>query len=126
MIAKIAVALLAAVNLLFGVIALTSPGRVARFIGLETTSASARGELRAVFGGLVIALAVLMVVALRRDDGPAILRTVAVIFAGLAAGRVVSLAADGVNAYTAIALLLEGGTAALLAWAAKVVGAAAG
>jgi hypothetical protein len=62
-----------------------------------------------------------MLAALRRPEGPAWLRALACGFAGLVVGRGVSLLADGVAAYTVIALLLEAATATVLAVAARAL-----
>jgi hypothetical protein len=113
---KALVATLGLANLAFGAVALVAPGRIAGLIGVELLGPAAQGEIRAVFGGLVLVLGGTMFAALRHPDGPAWLRLLALAFAGLALGRVASLVADGVQTYTLLALLLEAGSAAVLAW----------
>ncbi len=112
---------LALLNVAWGVFALVRPAVAGRFVGLEPTSAHGTGELRAVYGALVIAIGLLVGLAARADGGEQWLRALAVMFAAIACGRLVSLAFDGVNGYTLAALGLEGGTAVLLAWAAKAL-----
>ena len=102
-------------NLAFGAVALVAPGRVAGFIGFELLTPEASGELRAVFGGLVLVLGGLMLGGLRHSEGRAWLRALALVFGGLAFGRMVSLLVDGPNSYTFVALALEALSAVLLA-----------
>jgi len=116
---KAVVAVLGAANVAFGLVALAAPDRIAGFVGLGLASPSAHGEVRAVFGGLVVALGLLMIAAPLRPEGPAWLRALACGFAGLVLGRGVSLATDGIAAYTLVALLIEAATAAVLALAAR-------
>lgn len=113
--------LFAALNVAWGVFALARPAAAGRFVGLDPVTAHGAGELRAVYGALVIGIGALVALATRVDGGGQWLRALAILFAALALGRLVSLALDGVNGYTLAALGLEGGSAALLAWAARAL-----
>ena len=119
---RIVLVLLALLNVAWGLFALARPGAAGRFVGLSIDAAHGAGELRAVYGALVIAFGVVIAASLRLDGGDQWLRLLAILFAGLAAGRVISLALDGVVGYTLAALLLEAGTAALLYYGARSVG----
>lgn len=113
-------ALIALGNVFFGAFALVATDKVAAFIRLMPEAPQAHGEMRAIFGGLVLALAAL-VAAGAMDPGKygRWLSAAGLIFAGLALGRVVSLIADGIVTYTLVALVLEGGAAALCWYGAR-------
>lgn len=113
-------ALIALGNVFFGAFALVATDKVAAFIRLVPEAPQAHGEMRAIFGGLVLALAAL-VAAGAMDPGKygRWLSAAGLIFGGLALGRVLSLVADGAVTYTLIALALEGGSAALCFYAAR-------
>jgi hypothetical protein len=120
-----AIVLLGTVNVAFGSVATVLPGPVADFVGLAPQSDSALGELRAVFGGLVLSLGALMLVAPWRRDGPTIAWAVGTCYVGLTLGRLVSLALEGPSAYTGVALGLEGGAAAVLLLGSRALRSAA-
>lgn len=115
---KALVGLVAVGNLAFGAWSLAWPARAAQLVGFTLESDAARGEVRAVHGGLVLGLGVVMVAALRRSDGRHWLRALAPCFLGLALGRLVSLGLDGFTTWNGAALVLEAGTAVLLLLAA--------
>lgn len=119
---RILVVIVAVVNVAWGLFALARPAAAGRFVGLSSLGPHGAGELRAVYGALVIAIGVLIGLSLRIDGGEHWLRAFAILFAALACGRLVSLAADGASGYTLAALALEGGMAALLVWASRAIG----
>jgi hypothetical protein len=112
-------------HMILGLYGLYAPDSVAPMLGLETVTAGGRGELRAVFGGMVTAMGVAV---LRGSMGGAASRqwlwTVATLYVGLAAGRVVSLGLDGLTAHTLFGGILEGGLAVVLYWCGMELGAA--
>lgn len=97
----------AAGNALFGLVTLFNVDWAARTIGFTLQTAGARGEMRAVYGGLVLALGVVMFIALAKAECRQFLLPVALIFAGLVCGRLVSFVADGFSRYTLIIFLIE-------------------
>ena len=116
---KLLVGLVAAANVAFGAWSLALPSRAAGLVGFQLEDAAASGEMRAVYGGLVLGLGLVMGAALRREDGGHWLRAIGLCFLGLVFGRAVSLLADGLTTWNAAALVLEGATAALLLFAAR-------
>jgi hypothetical protein len=85
-----------------------------RLVGLAPDTATARSDVRAIFGGLELGVAALLVACARRPDWHAVgLLAQALAFGGLAAGRLLSLAADGTPA--GITFML---------WGPELVGAA--
>ncbi len=80
-----------------GLVALLQPERVLFFFGIRQLGRDGRNEVRAVYGGFGLAVAVLLLGTLSffapLRDG--ILFTVAVALLGMAAGRLVSVASDG-------------------------------
>lgn len=105
--------LVAGAHVAGGMLAIAQPVRAGEVIGLLPMSPAATGEVRAVYGGLLIVLGYLIFLAPSRPDGAAWLRVMGIAFLGLAAGRAVSLAIDGWAAYTAIALAFEAGSGGL-------------
>lgn len=105
--------LLVVVNVGFGVFAVAAPGRVAGMVGWTIDAPHGAGELRAVYGGLVGALGVMLGLAWSRRDG-SWYSALAIGFAGLTLGRLVSLAVDTVATYTLVAAVFEGLTALFL------------
>ena len=75
--------------------------------------------MRAVYGGLILALGIVMAWALRHPKGGHWLHAIGLCFLGLVAGRAVSLVADGLTTWNAAALVLEGATAVLLLFAGR-------
>jgi hypothetical protein len=110
--------ILAAINVLFGIIALAQPRRVASWIGFELMGTGALGEFRSVYGGLVAVVGILIAVAVLMTDGGPLIGSLALVFAGLVVGRAVSLAVDGFATYTVAAGIFEAVGMALLftAW----------
>lgn len=82
-----------------GVFALAAPHRLIAPFDITLGSATARSEVRAVYGGFGLAVAALLAVALADLAlRPGILTTVAAALAGMASGRLVS-ALDGRTAF---------------------------
>ena len=104
-------AALGLVNFGFGVLSLVQPQLVAGWIGFELLGPSAFGEMRAVFGGAVMVLGVLFVIASVISRPAPLLGGLMLVFGALSVGRAVSLAVDGWSFYTVVALALEGVTA---------------
>ncbi|CUR44592.1 DUF4345 family protein [Alloalcanivorax xenomutans] len=107
----------AMVFLVMGLVALARPPMVLAYFDVHALPAPMRNEVRAVYGGFGIAIAILLLVAwvspLWRDG---ITVTVAVALLGMAAGRLVSWAVDRVlPKWPARFLLLELVMAAMLA-----------
>ncbi|MEM1247256.1 MAG: DUF4345 family protein [Acidobacteriota bacterium] len=111
---RIVLVLFALLNAVIGLAALTVPRRLAGAIGYELTDTAAFGEMRAVYGGLFLALGVAVALALQRHDGAGWLMALGVLYVGLASGRLISALLDGPVRYTLITLLVEVGGAALL------------
>jgi hypothetical protein len=88
-----------------GLAFLLAPGLL-RFVDLAPASATARSDVRALFGGLELGLAAFLAACARRPAAhPAGLLAAALAFGGLAAGRLLSLAADGIPRALTFALL---------------------
>lgn len=113
-----ALRLVAVVCIAFGVAFFALPELVG-WAGLLALGPEGRGEVRAVYGGLLLVLGIVILEGLRRPDRRAWLEVAALVFGGLAAGRVAGLLHDGVASYTVGALLFEGCTAVLLLLAAR-------
>ena len=79
-----------------GAAALIRPAFIWAPFGVEPTTPAARNEVRAVYGGFGIALAILLVVADRSASGfrDGVLVAIAVALAGMAAGRIVGFAVE--------------------------------
>jgi hypothetical protein len=115
----------AAAHVLFGLYGLYSPQTLAPWAGLELTTPGAHGEIRAIFGGLIIAMGVAIGRgAVGGAGGRHWLWAIAAMYVGLVAGRVVSLGVDGFSMHTLIAGLFEGGLSAFLFWAGTEMPAA--
>ena len=117
---RLGVWLLVAINVGFGLYAIAAPHGVAEMVGVTIVETRGAGELRAVYGGLVGALGVMLALAWRRADG-SWFTALAIGFAGLALGRLVSLAVDGYATYTLLAAVFEALAALFLARAGRAV-----
>lgn len=81
--------------LAMGAVALVSPPWVTSFFGLREIPADMRNEVRAVYGGFGVAVAALLIAAVRVERiRSGVVLAVAVFLLGMAAGRVVSFALD--------------------------------
>lgn len=100
-----------------GVYALAAPARLIAPFDVELGSATARAEVRAVYGGFGLAVAAVLVLALAdRELRPGIVLTVAAALAGMAVGRVVSAVADGATPFypSGVYFFVEAAVAAAL------------
>jgi len=89
------VAVVAGFFAVMGVVALARPGFVVGLFGAPAPTRDGRNEVRAVYGGFGLAVAAILVVALREPAlRQGVLVCVAAALAGMAAGRVVSFAID--------------------------------
>jgi uncharacterized protein DUF4345 len=79
-----------------GAAALVRPAMIWAPFGVAPTTPASRNEVRAVYGGFGIALAILLVVADRSVAGyrDGVLVAIAVALAGMAAGRIVGFAVE--------------------------------
>ena len=90
------VAAVAAFLAAMGLYALAHPEGVTLLFGTPSLTRDGRNEVRAVYGGFGLAMAGLLVAALRGAAwGPGAILAVAVALFGMAGGRGVSLALDG-------------------------------
>ncbi|MCA9605081.1 MAG: DUF4345 family protein [Myxococcales bacterium] len=108
-IVDLVIALLASGFALMGVGALAAPALVTRQFGLPDLGIDARNEVRAVYGGFGVVVAIMLAVGLLRPELRAgICLTVGVALGGMASGRIVSAAVDrSLGRVPAAYLLLE-------------------
>ena len=111
---KTTVALIALANLAWGGLAFVAPWRAARLLDFEPGGRAAYGEIRAMYGGLLLGVGVITVMGLWR---PSWLRALSFGWAGLAAGRVISIFMDGYALATLSAGFFEGIIAVFLFYA---------
>lgn len=110
---------MALLHALFGLYGLYQPSQMAQIAELEAVTPAARGEIRAVYGGLFVAIGgILLRGALGGPVAAGWVRAVSVAYAGLFLGRVVSVAVDGPSGYTLFAGAFEIALAGFFAWAA--------
>ncbi len=94
-------------NFAFGVLAFFQPGIIAGWVGFGLEAPSAAGEIRAAFGGGVMVVGVLFLVATAMSRPGPLLGALALVFLGFAVGRVASLLVDGWSFSTLLALVAE-------------------
>ena len=106
--------------LAMGIGALLKPRLVTAQFDIPELSAAGRNEVRAVYGGFGVMIAVVLGLALQQPTMRAgVLVAVAAALAGLAAGRVVSAVIDRrFDAWPLRYLVLEAVVATMLVWAA--------
>ncbi len=103
-----------------GLCAMVRPAFVVAFVGLIPSTADARNEVRAVYGGFGVAMAALLV--LSSEDAtlrPGVLLAVAAALLGMAGGRVVSMIAERTGRWPVVFLVVE---AVLGAWLLRDAG----
>ena len=102
----------------YGLVCFANPGYLAEAAGVAAGTATGRTELRAMYGGLQIAIGTLALAgALRPAAAPVALLVLASVAAGLGTARLAGVALDGgFSSYTAAALAIEFGTLALATW----------
>ncbi len=111
--------ILALGHLLFGAYALLVPDAAARIVSLQPMTPGATGEIRAIFGGLIVGMGLVIVRgAVGGDRGKQWLLAASVAYFGLVLGRIVSLVLDGAVAHTLMAGAFEGLLGVLLFYAA--------
>lgn len=89
------VVLVAAFFLAMGCYALVAPAGVLAVFGVEVQSVDGRNEVRAVYGGFGVAVAAVLLLALRTPRlAPGIFVCLATAVAGMAFGRILSAAVD--------------------------------
>ena len=99
---------------------------VAGVFGFELLNTGARGELRALVGGLGVALGALILRgALGGRFGRQWLYAAGVVYTGLLTARIVSLGMDGLAVHTIFAGLYEAAMAVLFFWAGAEIGRSA-
>jgi len=108
----------AAVVLLLGLLSLFNPALATRLLGLEIVAPRGLSEVRATYGALFVTMAVLLLWALPlRPRAGIVVRAMGLLWAGAAAGRVASMAIDGIVTIGNVgALALAVVVAALLVW----------
>lgn len=106
----------------FGVVFLLDPAGYASKVDLVAATPSARAEVRAMYGGLELALAVFLATCAQRPEWWRLgLLLSAVAFLGLGTGRAVGLAIEGVAPpLMRVLLASEVVLAALALWAMRV------
>jgi hypothetical protein len=103
-----------------GIYALAAPAAMLRPFGVTLGNATARSEVRAVYGGFGLAIAAVLVYASRVPEvRTGVLVTVGAALAGMAAGRLVSVFGERTPFYPNwFYCLVEAGAAAVLFWSA--------
>ena len=100
-----------------GLLTLVRPRSIGAIVDIRLDAADARNEVRAVYGGFGLAMAAVLVVAMRvprLHDG--IVACVALALAGMVVGRLVSAVIERPGARSWVFAGAETAGAALLAW----------
>ncbi|MFO8150873.1 MAG: DUF4345 family protein [Trueperaceae bacterium] len=85
----------AGVVLLLGLLSLFNPVLATRLLGLEIAAPRGLSEVRATYGALFVTMAALLLWALpQRPRGAIVVRAMGILWAGVAAGRIASMAID--------------------------------
>ena len=83
--------------LVLGLLSLFNPVLATRLLGLEIVAPRGLSEVRATYGALFVTMAVLLLWALpQRPRGAIVVRALGLLWAGAAAGRIASMAIDGI------------------------------
>lgn len=111
---RVFLGLVALVWLPYGLLCFFQPGFLAGAAGVTSTSATGSTELRAMYGGLQVAIGVLALAgALRPPAAAPALRVLALLCAGLGAARLAGAVLDGAfSSYTVAGLAFELGSVA--------------
>lgn len=101
--------LMAAAFLLMGLGALWRPALVTAQFGIPSLTRDGRNEVRAVYGGFGIAMALVLLAAMEHAElRTGISMAIAAALLGMAAGRIVSLGIDrGIGRWPALYLVIE-------------------
>ena len=95
----------------------------AQLLGFDLLNTGSRGELRALAGGLVVSIGIMILRGtIGGQFGRQWLYAAGIVYSGLFVGRIVSLGMDGLAAHTVFAGLFETVMAVLLFWAGAEVG----
>lgn len=87
----------AGVVLVLGLLSLFNPVLAVRLLGLELVAPRGLSEVRATYGALFVTMGALLLWALpQRPRAAAVVRAMGILWAGAAAGRVASMAIDGI------------------------------
>ena len=104
-----------------GVSALVEPASIGRYFDMRIESVDARNEVRAVYGGFGIAIAIALVIAMTTPALRAgLVICVSLALAGMAAGRLFSACLERPGFWPWLFFVVEAGAAALL-WSARAV-----
>ena len=108
----------AGVVLLLGLLSLFNPVLAARLLGLDLAAPRGLSEVRATYGALFVTMGALLLWALpQRPRAAIVVRAMGILWAGAAAGRVASMAIDGILTVGSFGLLaIALGVAVLLLW----------
>lgn len=102
---------------LMGLMALARPASIGNYFDVQFTSVDGRNEVRAVYGGFGLAIALALVLATRMPELRAgVIACVALALAGMAAGRLFSAMIERPGFWPWTFCGIEAGAAALLAW----------
>lgn len=115
----VVIGLVAAMMGAMGVAAIAAPEKFLAVVGSQVLGRDGRNEVRAVYGGMGLAMAAGLLYAISADSyRPGILLFMAVLFFGMAAGRVVSAVFDkGVSGKMMGLAAVEALGGVLLVWA---------
>ena len=118
MIARIFLGLQAVLFIPYGIYCLVDPGMLAGSAGLTATTVTGTIELQAMYGGLQVAVGVMCVMGLLRQDCEFVaLYALLFLFAGLAVVRVsLGLMRGDFSDYTVIAMIFESASLLFLLW----------
>lgn len=107
--------------LAMGLAALAAPARILATFGVSVATADGRNEVRAVYGGFGVAMAVILLVALVTPRlAPGIFACLAAALGGMAGGRVVSAVLDRTAGRAPVFFgVLEAVVAVALGWCAR-------
>ena len=116
--AKIFLGLNALIFVGYGLVCLASPSVVAEQTGMQLATGVAAAEVRAMYGGLQIAVGLLALAGLVRPAlQPAVLLALVFLFFGLASGRLIGILVEpDPGAYNLTAVVFESLFGAFSAW----------
>lgn len=113
----IAVIVIAVGFALMGLIALARPASIGEYFDVQFASVDGRNEVRAVYGGFGLAIALALVLATQVPVLRAgVIACVSLALAGMAAGRLFSALLERPGFWPWVFCGIEAGAAALLAW----------
>ena len=116
--------LVAVAHLGFGAFALFAPEKVAPIVDLQIDTDAGPGEIRAVYGGSMCAMGVIVLLGARKKTSDVWLLAAGLGYAGLTVGRAVSLYVDGAHMWTVIFGAVEATLTVRFAYGARKLRAA--